>query len=243
MIARNAGAESPFVLIADHAGQQIPIVLNDLQLSRSERQRHIALDIGVAGMGPILADDLGACLIAQRYSRLVIDCNREPSRLDAIPEVSDRTVIPANLHLTAEDRQARIDAIFTPYHEAIAAELDARGGRPTVVVALHSFTPAMAGVPRPWRYGVLHLGASPFSDAMLARLRARFGPDVVGDNQPYSMDTIDYSIPRHAIARGLDYLELEVRQDLMADAAGEAAVAEEIAPLLKAALADIGLGG
>lgn len=241
MIARNAGADSPFVLIADHAGQEIPLKLNNLQLSHSERRRHIALDIGIAGMGPILADDLGACLIAQRYSRLVIDCNREPSRLDAICEVSDGTVIPANLELTPEERQARIDEIFTPYHDAIAAELDARGSRPTVMVALHSFTPAMAGHARPWRFGVLHLGASPFSDAMLVRLREAFGPEVVGDNQPYRMDDIDYSIPRHAIARGLDYLELEVRQDLMADPTGEAAVAAAIAPLLRAALADIGL--
>lgn len=241
MIARNAGADSPFVLIADHAGQEIPLKLNNLQLSHSERRRHIALDIGIAGMGPILADDLGACLIAQRYSRLVIDCNREPSRLDAICEVSDGTVIPANLELTPQERQARIDEIFTPYHDAIAAELDRRAGRPTVMVTLHSFTPAMAGHARPWRYGVLHLGASPFSDAMLVRLREAFGPEVVGDNQPYRMDDIDYSIPRHAIARGLDYLELEVRQDLMADPAGEAAVAAAIAPLLRAALADIGL--
>ncbi|MCE3289137.1 MAG: N-formylglutamate amidohydrolase [Caulobacter sp.] len=242
MIARNAGAESPFVLIADHAGQEIPAILNDLQLSHSERQRHIALDIGVAGMGRVLSDDLGACLIAQRYSRLVIDCNRDPARRDAICEVSDGTVVPANLNLTPAGRQARIDEIFTPYHAAIAAELDARGDRPTVMVALHSFTPSMAGHARPWRYGVLHLRNSPFSDAMLARLRDAFGPEVVGDNQPYSMDSIDYSIPRHAIGRGLDYLELEVRQDLMADAAGEAAVAEAIAPLLKGALADIGMG-
>ena len=242
MIAQNAGAESPFVLIADHAGQEIPLNLNNLQLSHSERRRHIALDIGVSGLGPILSNDLGACLIAQRYSRLVIDCNRNPSRRDAICEVSDGTVVPGNLELKPEERQARIDAIFTPYHDAIDAELDARGDRPTVMVALHSFTPSMAGHARPWRYGVLHLGASPFSDAMLARLRAAFGPEVVGDNQPYRMDDIDYSIPRHAIGRGLDYLELEVRQDLMADAAGEAAVAAQIAPLLRAALADIGLG-
>jgi predicted N-formylglutamate amidohydrolase len=241
VIARNRGADSPFFLIADHAGQEIPLQLNNLQLSHSERQRHIALDIGVAGLGPILGDDLGACLFAQRYSRLVIDCNRDPSRRDAICEVSDGTVIPANLELTPAERQARIDEIFTPYHDAIDAELDARGSRPTVMVALHSFTPSMAGHARPWRFGVLHLGASPFSDAMLSRLRETFGEEVVGDNQPYRMDDIDYSIPRHAIGRGLDYLELEVRQDLMADPAGEAAVAAQIAPLLRAALGDIGL--
>ena len=107
MIARNAGAESPFVLIADHAGQEIPIVLNDLQLSRSERQRHIALDIGIAGMGPILADDLGACLIAQRYSRLVIDCNRKPGVAQSIALVSDCTEVPGNRSLTAAEVRAR----------------------------------------------------------------------------------------------------------------------------------------
>lgn len=194
-------------------------------------------------MGPILADDLGACLIAQRYSRLVIDCNRDPERDDAIPKISDGTVVPGNQELNPAERQARIDEIFTPYHQAIAAELDARAARglPTILVALHSFTPEMNGRKRPWRYGVLHLGASSFSTAVLGRLREAVGTEVVGDNEPYRMDLIDYSVPRHAVARGLDYLELEVRQDQMADAAGEAAVAREIAPLLRAALADIGM--
>ena len=131
--------------------------------------------------------------------------------------------------------------MFTPYPAAIAAELDARAtrGLPTIVVALHSFTPAMAGVVRPWRFGVLHLGASPFSNALLTRLRADPDAGDVGDNEPYAMDGIDFTVPHHAIGRGLDYAELEVRQDLLADDAGQAAVAEILARVLPGALAAI----
>jgi predicted N-formylglutamate amidohydrolase len=132
-----------------------------------------------------------------------------------------------------------VDEIFEPYHARIAAELDARtaGGRRPVVVCLHSFTPVLAGEARPWRFGVLHLGASSLSQGVLTGLRAAFGDDEVGDNQPYSMDGTDYTVPRHAVARGLDYLELEVRQDLIPDEKGRAAVAARLAPVLATALA------
>jgi predicted N-formylglutamate amidohydrolase len=95
----------------------------------------------------------------------------------------------------------------------------------------------MNGFDRPWRFGVLHAGDSAFSRAALAELRAEAGADLVGDNQPYSMDDIDFTVPFHAGPRGLDYLELEVRQDLVADAAGQARIAEIVARILPAALA------
>lgn len=236
----NPGAPSPFVLIGDHAGHDIPLSLNKLQLGPADLGRHIALDIGVAGMGRALAGRLNACLITQRYSRLVIDCNRDPARSDAICEVSDGTVVPGNLGLSRQAREQRIAEIFEPYHQAIAGELDARQGRSTVLLALHSFTPVMGASARPWRFGVLHLGGSPYSDAALAALRAEFGEAAVGDNQPYRMDAIDYSVPRHAIGRGLDYLELEVRQDLLATPQAEAEMAERLAPILERALAAVG---
>ncbi|HEX7948534.1 MAG TPA: N-formylglutamate amidohydrolase, partial [Phenylobacterium sp.] len=189
-VVAKSGADSPFLLLGDHAGRDMPSRLGDLGLSEPDLSRHIAWDIGVAGLGGMLSDRLGACFIAQRWSRLVIDCNRDPARPDAMPAVSDGSVIPGNADLTDAERAARVAQVFTPYHAAIAAELDARVARglPTVVVALHSFTPVMAGFVRPWRFGVLHLGASPFSDALLARLRAE--PDIgeVGDNLPYAMD-------------------------------------------------------
>ena len=235
-IVRNPGARSPFVLIGDHAGREIPASLRRLGLPDAELDRHIAWDIGVAQLGAHLADALGACFIAQRFSRLVIDCNRAPERADAVCEVSDGSHIPGNANLTAAERRLRVDEVFAPYHRRIAEELDARAaaGLGAIVVALHSFTPVMAGAARPWRYGVLHLGGSAACDAALAALRERLGPELVGDNEPYKMDGTDFTIPHHALPRGLDYVELEVRQDLIADSKGAAREARLLAEVLGA---------
>jgi len=230
-IVRNPGAGSPLVLVGDHAGRDIPQQLAGLSLPAAALDGHIAWDIGVAGLGARLADRLGAAFVAQRYSRLVIDCNRDPARADSICEVSDGVAIPGNAALGARAKAARVREIFQPYHARIAAELDGRNG-PTVVVSVHSFTPVLAGEARPWRFGVLHLGNSAFSQAMLGRLRVALGDDLVGDNQPYRVDGTDYTVPHHAVGRGLDYLELEVRQDLIGDAAGEASIAALLAPML-----------
>jgi predicted N-formylglutamate amidohydrolase len=240
-IALNPGADSPFLLLGDHAGRLIPQRLTELGLNDAERLRHIAWDIGVAGLGERLSALLGATFIRQRYSRLVIDCNRDPARADAIPEVSDGTLIPGNLDLAAPERLARISEIAAPYHGAIADELDARAARglTTTLISLHSFTPSMDGFDRPWRFGVLHADNSPYSRAALAHLREDFGEALVGDNQPYKMDEVDFTIPHHAGGRGLDYLELEVRQDLLAEPAGQDAIAAVVARLLPAALADL----
>ena len=233
----NPGAASPLLLVGDHSGAAIPASLDRLGLPASALERHIALDIGVAALGARLAEALGATFIAQRFSRLVIDCNRDPARADSICEVSDETAIPGNLGLTDAARAQRLAEVFQPYHERIAAELGARigAGQAPRLVALHSFTPVLAGEARPWRFGVLRLEGSRFSQAMLERLRRAIGAGAVGDNQPYRMDATDYTVARHALARGLDYLELEVRQDTIADAPGQAETAALLAPLLAAA--------
>ncbi len=235
----NAGAPSPFLLLGDHAGRQIPRRLDRLGLTDPDLDRHIAWDIGVWGLGERLSRLLDATFIAQAYSRLVVDCNRRPGAADAMPAVSDATDIPGNRDLSPQSVAARMAEIYQPYQDAIARHLDARAGRPAVLVALHSFTPSMSGRDRPWRLGVLHRHDSPFSLAVLARLRADLGPegeDLVGDNEPYAMNDTDNTIPLHADPRGLDYLELEVRQDLLADPAGQAAMADWLAPRLTAAL-------
>jgi predicted N-formylglutamate amidohydrolase len=239
-IVTKSAAPSPFLLLGDHAGRVIPPRLRRLGLREPALSRHIAWDIGVAGLGERLSVALNATFIAQRFSRLVIDCNRDPARADSIPEMSDGTIVPANQALAAAEREARISQIFAPYHARITEELDARAAREqsTIVVALHSFTPTMQGFARPWRFGVLHLGASNYSNAVLARLRTEPGELQVGDNEPYRMDDVDFTVPHHAIARGLDYLELEVRQDLIADAAGQESVADLLARVLPAALED-----
>jgi len=227
------GGSSPLLLLGDHAGRAIPTRLGRLGLPPEALDRHIAWDIGVAGLGFRLSQTLDACLIAQAYSRLVVDCNRRPLEDGSIAEVSDGVPIPGNQDLTANDREARVSAIYHPYHRAIARALDARNDRPTIVVALHSFTPSMAGFNRPWSFGVLHRGDSPFSSAVLAGLRTALGA-AVGDNEPYSMDGTDNTVPLHADRRGLDYLELEVRQDLLADAQGQTQVAALLTDVLMA---------
>jgi predicted N-formylglutamate amidohydrolase len=239
-VVENPGGASPFLLIGDHAGVAVPAALGDLGLPRQAMQRHIASDIGIAGMGAILSEALGATFIRQTYSRLVIDCNRGPGWADSIPPISDGTAIPANADLSAEEADARRRLIFQPYHDAISSALDARAaaGQQTVLISLHSFTPVMRGFTRPWTYGVLHEGNSAFSRKVLDQLRQRFGEAVIGDNQPYSLSAeTDYSAPFHAIGRGLDYLEIEVRQDLIERPEGQAEAAAVLARVLPAALA------
>jgi len=234
-IVREGAADSRFVFVADHAGNVIPRALGDLGLNEAERTRHIAWDIGVAGLAVALAARLDAPLVRQRYSRLVIDCNRDPARADAIPEVSDGTVIPGNHGLDAAQREARIAAIHTPYHAAIAARI-AAAARPPIVVALHSFTPEMDAFARPWHAGVLHdRGDTRFSDAVLAELGWRVAAPV-GDNEPYAMSGIDYTVPHHCYRDGLAYAELEIRQDLIQQAEGQQRWADLLAAVLLAAL-------
>ena len=237
MIAVNEAGASPFLLLGDHAGRAIPARLNDLGLPAQAMDQHIAWDIGVAGLGERMARILDACFIQQAYSRLVIDCNRRPGAVDRFPVVSDGQTIPGNADLDAAGAAAREREIYRPYQSRIAEALDHRqaAGRRTLLVSLHSFTPMFQGVPRPWRFGVLHRGDSALSDRMLSLLRQHLG-GAVGDNRPYAMDGTDNTVPLHADPRGLDYLELETRQDLIADAHGQGGVAKMIARLLARAL-------
>jgi predicted N-formylglutamate amidohydrolase len=227
---------SPFLLIADHAGQAVPSALGRLGLPQSELDRHIGWDIGIAGTTARLSERLDACAILQAYSRLVIDCNRPLDSPGSIVERSDGTPVPGNLDLDAHQRAQRIAEIFEPYHARIAAELDRRAsaGRPVVLVAMHSFTPSMAGNDRPWHAGVLYQRDARFAHALLEALRDE-GDLVVGDNEPYRVsDATDYAIPVHAERRGLPHVELEIRQDLIADEAGQQAWAQRLARLFTA---------
>ncbi len=243
-----AESRSPFVIVLDHAGRAIPERLGDLGLPETERLRHIAWDIGVAGTGTGLVRMLDAATVAQRYSRLVIDCNRRPGHPTSIAPHSDCTAVPGNEGLGEADRAARVREIFTPYHDGIARLLDARraAGLETVLVALHSFTPrlrradrptAVPGVAsgsgdRPWHAGVLHHHDPRFA-LLLRDLLQQEGDLVVGDNEPYALsDLDDYTVPVHGEQRGLPHVEIEIRQDLIADRAGEAHWAVRLGRLL-----------
>lgn len=232
----NPGAGARFLIVCDHAGRRIPARLNGLGLPAAELDRHIAYDLGAEAVAERLAAELGACALFQAYSRLVIDCNRGPDAEGAIATTADGTEIPGNAGLSDADRQARVREVFEPYHGAIAAELDHAhaAGAPPVLVSIHSFTPELGGAARPWAFGVIHGSDSAFSRAVLARLIAeRVEP--IGDNEPYAMDGTDYTVPFHAGSRGLDYLELEMRQDLIASPEDQEAVATMLARVLRAA--------
>ena len=239
VVTINQAGSSAIVLIGDHAGRAVPQRLAGLGVPSAAMETHIAWDIGVAALGALLADALDAPFIAQTYSRLVIDCNRRPGETDSVPPMSDGVAIAGNVGLRAADVEARLAEIYGPYQAAIAAALEGRAqqGRPTVLVSLHSFTPVFQGHVRPWRYGVLHRGDSDLSRGMLKALRAALG-DAAGDNQPYAMDPVDNTVPLHADPRSLDYLELEVRQDLIADPPGQGAAAAFITRCLGEAMAD-----
>ena len=219
----NTAGRSPFLLTSDHYGRMVPRILGDLGLPASEFERHIAWDVGIAGVANALSNRLDAHLIAQRYSRLVIDCNRPPQAPSSIPRLSEATVIPGNAGLAAGAAEARRAAIFEPYHRRIDEVIGRRlrDNIPTVLVALHSFTPVYAGVARPWHIGTLYHRDTRLPPLLLKYLRAE--PDlVVGDNEPYAVsDETDYTIPVHGEKRGLMNTGIEIRQDLIAGPAGQ----------------------
>lgn len=227
----NAEGTSPFLLTADHYGRVLPRILGDLGVSEDELTRHIAWDIGIAGVAERLANMLNAHLIAQRYSRLVIDCNRSPDVASSIPVMSEATKVPRNEGISDGERAARRREIFEPYHRRIDAVIDSRihAKRPTVLVSLHSFTPVYAGVARPWHIGALYHRDKVLPPLLLKHLRAE-GDLAVGDNEPYAVsDLSDYTIPVHGEARGLLNTGIEIRQDLIADQAGQQQWAERLA--------------
>jgi predicted N-formylglutamate amidohydrolase len=233
---RRHGA-SPFLLTADHAGALIPRRLGALGLPESERRRHIAWDIGIAETTELLSGLLDACAVLQTYSRLVIDCNRQPGTAGSIAWLSETTTIEANRDLSAAERKERQREIFVPYHAAIAELLDRRlrEAQPTILVAMHSFTPVFKGVERPMHIGVLYNRDPLFAGIVLDLLRQE-GDLIVGDNQPYRVsDETDYGIPVHGERRGLPHVEIEIRQDLIAESGGQRQIAERLARLLRAA--------
>jgi predicted N-formylglutamate amidohydrolase len=237
VLENNIAGRSPFLFCCDHYGRAIPRRLGDLGLPVGELDRHIAWDIGIAGVTERLAEALDATAVLQTYSRLVIDCNRNPTWPTAMPETSEHTTIPGNVGLTQTAREARIAAVFTPYHARITGLLDARAaaGRRTVFVAMHSFTPSFKGESRAMHVGVLYNRDATFADALLRLLCAE--PElVVGDNAPYAVTSdSDYGVPVYGEQRGLRHVEIEIRQDLIAEPKGQEAWAALFARLLVAA--------
>lgn len=229
------GATSPYFLTCDHAGTRVPRRLRQLGLEDRDLQRHIGWDIGAAAVAQQLSAELDATLVLQPYSRLVIDCNRPPQSPESMPARSEATGIPGNRSVSATEASQRRRQIFEPYHTRIREQLDARGrlGQPTLLVAMHSFTPVYLGVARPWHVGVLYHRDARMAHALRDLLMQDAGL-CVGDNQPYTVsDDSDYGIPEHGERRGLPHVELEIRQDLIADEAGQREWAQRLARCLR----------
>lgn len=237
----NLEGKSPVFLVCEHAGRRIPRALGDMGLDEPDLMRHIAWDIGAEAVSRALAERLDAPLITQVYSRLVCDCNRETHVPSFIPEISERTRIPANEQVTGADRKARITEIYWPLHEQITAELDRRAaaGRPTVFLSMHSFTPVFMDAARPMHAGLLYDRDPRLAHLVGSTLRADGGL-LVTDNEPYALDwNRDYTVPEHGERRGIPSLEIELRQDLIAEPEGQIAWAERLAPALERSAAHL----
>jgi predicted N-formylglutamate amidohydrolase len=226
---------SDFIIVVDHAGARIPRRLANLGLPDSELQRHIAWDIGALSVARRVAELIDAPLVAQNYSRLVIDCNRDPRVATSIPSISELCEIPGNIGLSAPQIAARRLEIFDPYHRRIRELLNHRQatGRRAILVAQHTMTDVYKGERREMHAAVLYNRDRRLAGALLKMLQ-RERRLIIADNEPYFVsDETDYTIPHHAEARSLLHVELEIRQDLVNHEAGQTEWAERIARALQ----------
>ena len=239
-VVRPAGT-SPFFLTCEHAGRAFPARLGTLGVAAPDLERHIAWDIGADGIARELSARLDATLVLQRYSRLVVDCNRAPGAADFVVQVSEDTVIPGNRGLSQAAIEARATEIFHPYHDRIHDLLEARNAaeRLAVVVSVHTCTPVYLGVHRPWHVGVMYEHDDRLARRMLDVLREEGEAEgfEVGDNQPYFMTSDkDYSMPRHGQGRGILHAGFEIRQDLVERESGQREWAQRLERALRESL-------
>jgi len=229
-VRRGSGA-GPFVIVCDHASNFVPDELNCLGLTKEDLARHIAWDIGAAAVAGMLSERFDSPAVFCGVSRLVIDCNRHLDAEDLIPKVSDGTIVPGNCNLTDDDRAARINDYFQPYHEAIDVALNGREG--AIFLSVHSMTECLKGELRPWSVALSSFEDRSMVEPLLEELR-ELREFSVGDNQPYNLDPhVDYTTPHHALRRGLRHLQVEFRQDEIASVAGQKLWAERFGGALE----------
>jgi len=241
VVVHRADGTSDLFLTCDHAGKRIPRRLGDLGLPANELERHIAWDIGALATSKLIAERLDATLVEQVYSRLVADCNRAPHMPSFVAPLSEDTHVPGNLDLEPHHTEARRREIHAPYHDRIVELLDARAAdeRRTVLIAMHSFTPVYKGEERPWHIGLLYNRDDRVA-RIVEKLLRREDRLVIGDNEPYAIsDDSDYGIPVHGERRGIPHLEIEIRQDLIADERGQREWADRLTPLFEEILAHL----
>lgn len=235
-VSRRDGA-SPIVLVCEHAGHFVPVELNDLGLSAEARFSHIAWDPGAMGVARAMSEALDAVLVSANVSRLVYDCNRPPDAPDAMPAQSEAYEIPGNAILSDADKQARVAAYYTPFHDRLAAEVAYKDA--PVIVTVHSFTPVYNGIERNVEVGVLHDHDSRLADVLLdLDLADRYN---VQRNMPYGpQDGVTHTLTKHAAPKNHLNVMLEVRNDLIETEADQIAMGKTLAGWLTKALAQIG---
>ena len=235
---RIIGEDRPgrWLVTCDHASNRVPdwVAGGDLGIGPADMGRHIAYDVGAAGLAEALGTGLDSPVILSDFSRLVIDPNRGEDDPTLCMKIYDGSIIPANRHADAAEVDRRLALFHRPYHDALGAVIAAR--RDPVIVSIHSFTPQLRGrPPRPWHVGVLYAGDTRLALPLIARLRAE-ADLCVGDNEPYSGHLPGDALDRHGVAPGRLHVLIEIRNDLIATPAAQAGWGERLAPMLDAAL-------
>jgi len=234
----NEHGKAKVLLVGDHVSNAIPNKLDKLGLDDTLLEQHIAYDIGTKKLIHHLSQHLDAPAVLAGYSRLVVDLNRSLEDDSVMPEVSDNTMITGNQNMTDMHRSQRVHCFYTPYRTAIDMMLHRckQQGIVPALIAIHSFTPEMAGFSRPWHAGLLWDKDPRIPVPLMKNLRAHPDAFHIGDNEPYSgKHPADYTIDHHAEAAGLPHVSIEIRQDLVITEAG----AEYWASILDDALHDI----
>lgn len=223
----NAGSQSKLVLVCDHASNRVPASLGTLGLSELQLDSHIGWDSGAAAVARNLAARLNAPLVLSNYSRLVIDCNRWPIATDSIPVISGGVPIPGNAALSEDEKFERRLTLFEPYQAEVATMLG-NAAPQCILLSIHSFTPSLFGVDRPWSIGVCYHRDTALAQGWLSALQksidsrsAETGTELVGNNEPYDVEAgCDYTIPVQGESCEIPSIMLEIRQDKIQDHAG-----------------------
>jgi len=236
----NAAAKGDIVLVCEHASRRVPERLGSLGLSQQALESHIAWDPGALAVAELLSRKLDAALIYQRFSRLAYDCNRPPEAEGAMPVVSEVYEVPGNRDMAGDERQARVDEIYLPFHDAISRFVTERkdNGRPPVVVTMHSFTPIYFGKPRSVEVGILHDADSRLADQMLTfATRGKVAYDI-RRNEPYGpADGVTHSLIEYGVHNGLANVMIEIRNDLIRNEIGQRVMADYLEGLLSKGVA------
>lgn len=237
----DAQATGPALILCEHASNFIPARFQGLGLSAEAQQSHAAWDPGARAVALTLANALNAPMVAARVSRLVYDCNRPPEAASAMPDRSELIEVPGNRNLTEAERADRAAQVYTPFCRAVGQVIAARkaAGLATALITMHSFTPVWFGSPRACEIGILHDKDTRLADAMLAEAH-RLPHRVIRRNDPYGPeDGVTHSLKLHGLAHDLPNVMIEIRNDLLQDAAAEARMADEMLTLLRPALSHL----